>query len=156
MDCWQDAEVFLCFVKIYMTYRLRASMLSLSITFYFHSLFILHSDINYLSNSHISCSQKKIFLHADFLLPMWNLASQLKMRVFFNACLVWGTCCSTVADGAITDLWSNIFGWLSCSFSCSTFCFKFSLSWGFESLEPAACDVEKGGSAYFPWFFFTT
>lgn len=26
----------------------------------------------------------------------------------------------------------------------------------FESLEPAACNVEKGGSAYFPWFFFTT
>lgn len=86
-------------------------------------------NINYLSNSHISCSQKKNILRGRF--PFAHVKSgKLVIGEFsLNAFLVWGGCCSTVADVAITALWNYIFGWLSCSFSCSTFCFKFSLSW---------------------------
>lgn len=110
------------------TYGSRVSMLSLSITFYFQSLSILHSDTNYLSNFHISCSQKENILTGRF--PFAHVKSGRYRWGFFKCfpglryLLFYSSWWSHV-----TDLWSDIFGWLPCSFSCSTFCFKFSLSW---------------------------
>lgn len=86
----------------------RVPLLSLSTTLYFKilkSLLILHSVSIIFLILTFHAVKRKIFLQADFLLPIGNLAS-----------LLWGGCCSTVADGAITDLWNYIFRWLSCFF----------------------------------------